>query len=156
LRPTETAVAETWVVVSVALFIRASGLVPKVRTREEECAADVHNLFEIVLAIGVLVCQTTIHVVGDAFAVCGADDIEPLQPFALIGLGESGRFGRDLSAEGLVSGGDGAIERRKFFVGTDGLLAWRFSELAVEALSGGKRRECEGEKQDVYRAHRGG
>ena len=44
---------------------------------------------------------------------------------------------------------------RQVFIGTDGLLACRLSEHAVEALSRSKRSECEGEKQDVYRTHRG-
>jgi hypothetical protein len=69
-----------------------------VRTREEKSAPDVHNQFESMLTFGVLVCQTTIHILGDALAVCRADGVQPVQPFALIGLHESGSFGRELSA----------------------------------------------------------
>jgi hypothetical protein len=111
------------------------------------------NLSEIVLAASVLVRQTTVHVVGDACTVCGADLVEPVQPFALIGFYESGRFGRELGAKGFVSGGDGAVECGKFLVGTDGVLAWRFSDLAIEALCGDKLRECKREEQDVCRVH---
>jgi hypothetical protein len=79
-----------------------------------------------------------------------------MQPCALIGLDQGSRFRRELSAEGLISRRDGAIERGELWVATDSMLPWRLRELSVEALCGGGSAESKDKKHDVSQAHSGG
>jgi len=82
-----------------------------------------------------------------------SNEVEPMQPFALIGLDQGSRLRRELSPERLVSRGDGAIERSELWVGTDSMLPWRLCELAVEALRGGDRTAPKGENREVCQTH---
>ena len=107
---------------------------------KDDGVAEVRGLVEGVGAGEVEVLQASGLVGGDAFAVCGADEVDPVEPFGLVGHDERGGFGRELRAEGFVTGGDLGVERGEACVGADGFFARGLGEFAVEALGDGGER----------------
>lgn len=138
LGPAEAAVAEAG---ADGVVGEAAGFVEEVCARKDDGAAEVCDLVERVGAGEVFALQALRLVGRGACAVGWADEVDPVEPFALVGLDEGGGFGRELRAEGLVVGSDLGVERGEAGVGADGFFARGLGELAVEALGGGERGE---------------
>ncbi len=80
-------------------------------------------MFEVVRAGEVLVLQAKCLIGGGAFAVRGADEINPMQPLLLIGEDERGGFRGELRAEVVEVGGNLGVERGEAGVGADDFFA---------------------------------
>jgi hypothetical protein len=84
-----------------------------------------------------------------------ADEVDPVQPFVLVGFDERGGCGGELGAEGFVGGGELGVEGGEAGAGTDGDFAGGLGACAVEGLGGGGESERE-QKEHSGRAAHGG